>query len=212
MPRAANPVAEPAPVAGVLLAAGRSTRMGTANKLLLAPPSDPRPLVRIAAETALSAGLAPLIVVLGHQARAILDALSGLAILPVPARDHARGMAHSLRAGIAAVPESALYAAILLADMPAIAPATLAALLETAAGSDAPAILPACRGRRGHPVLWHRRMFGALRGLSGDIGGRDLLAALGDEVLVLETGDSGILKDIDDPESLADFADSAPDE
>jgi len=89
------------PVAGVVLAAGTSSRMGE-NKLLFRVEGET--LVRRAVQTALSAGLEPVIVVLGHEAERAIAELSGLEIEPVFNDEYARGIHTSLKTGIAAVP------------------------------------------------------------------------------------------------------------
>ncbi|MCL6515882.1 nucleotidyltransferase family protein [Alicyclobacillus sp.] len=148
------------PVAGVILAAGLSSRMGQPKQLLAL---GGRPLVRIAAETALAGGLSPVVVVTGHRRSEVEEALAGLPVHPVHNPNHASGMASSLRTGILAV--QALFtpsgvagatespgatgcaeaaresrvagAMILLADQPLIPVSVVHALLEafTAASS-----------------------------------------------------------------------------
>ncbi len=104
-----------AAVAGVVLAAGSSTRMGR-NKLLLR--LDGESLVRRAARRALAAGLDPVVVVLGHEADLAAAELAGLAVRTVVNPDHAGGIHTSRVAGLAAVPPEAGAAVVLLADMP----------------------------------------------------------------------------------------------
>jgi molybdenum cofactor cytidylyltransferase len=123
----------------------------------------------------------------------------------VHARDHARGMAASLRAGIAGLPSDAAGAFVFLGDMPQIPTAIFRPLIDAlAAGADAAA--PAFAGRRGHPVLFGRRMFDDLRALDGDEGAKALLAALGDRLILVAAPDAGVLLDID----FRDAAESAP--
>jgi len=114
-------------IAGVLLAAGSSRRMG-ANKLLLL--FEGETLLRRAARRATAAGLSPLVVVLGHEADLAGAALRGLSCEIVLNPDHARGMNGSIRAGVAAVPESAAAAVILLADMPLVTSAMIGSVVE----------------------------------------------------------------------------------
>src|ERR1022692_501373 len=104
------------PVAGVMLAAGSSARMGGPNKLLLKIAGET--VLRRAASRAVGAGLAPVIVVLGHEAERARDALSGLAVSIVVNPEHALGINRSLRTGIAALAVSVHAAVVLLADMP----------------------------------------------------------------------------------------------
>jgi molybdenum cofactor cytidylyltransferase len=113
------------PIAGVVLAAGSSVRMGGPNKMLLELNGEP--MVRRTVRCAIEAGLSPVIVVLGHEADRVREALSGLACTPVVNHDHARGAGSSLRFGVSQlcgfgdVPAVAL----LLGDMPFVTTAML---------------------------------------------------------------------------------------
>ena len=102
-------------IAGVLLAAGTSSRMGK-NKLFLELGGVS--VLRRAARTAIAAGLDPLLVVLGHESERARVELEGIACSAVLNPDYASGMNTSLRAGIQAVPPEASAAIVLLADMP----------------------------------------------------------------------------------------------
>ena len=113
-------------IAGVLLAAGTSSRMGK-NKLFLELGGVT--VLRRAARSALSAGLDPLLVVLGHESERAREELAGIACTPVLNPDYASGMNTSLRAGIAAAPPDAAAAMVLLADMPFVT----AQMIETVA-------------------------------------------------------------------------------
>src|SRR5262245_4447156 len=107
-----------AEIAGVLLAAGMSTRMGQ-NKLFLSLGEGETVLGRAVA-TAVAAGLDPLLVVVGHEAERVRAALRGTPAQAVFNPDYARGQNTSLRAGIAAVPDRVAAAVVLLADMPLV--------------------------------------------------------------------------------------------
>ena len=118
-----QPRAEPAPeraerIAAVVLAAGRSTRMGAVNKLIAE--IGGKPLVRIAAEQALASRASPVIVVTGHERERVEAALAGLPVALVHNPDYAEGLGTSLKAGIAAVPEDADGAVVCLGDMPQV--------------------------------------------------------------------------------------------
>src|SRR5262249_7736818 len=105
-------------IAAVVLAAGRSTRMGGPNKLLAE--IGGRPLVRIAAEQALASRAGPVIVVTGHQRDKVEQVLGGLSVRLVHNADYAQGLGTSLRTGIAAVPADADGAIVCLGDMPQV--------------------------------------------------------------------------------------------
>jgi molybdenum cofactor cytidylyltransferase len=119
----------------------------------------------------------------------------------VHAADHGVGMSATLRAGIASLPPDAAGAFVFLGDMPAVAPATLAPLVE-ALTTGARAAAPIHAGRRGHPVLFSASLFEALRRLSGDEGARAVLSGLGHDLALIACDDPGVLIDIDRPEDL----------
>src|SRR4029079_4555412 len=114
---AATP-AQRARVAGIILAAGRSSRMGAMNKLLI--PLDGKPMVRRAAEAVLAAQLSPVLVVTGHQRGEVEEALKGLPVRFLNNKDFAAGMSTSLRVGLDAVPGECDAALVALGDMPLI--------------------------------------------------------------------------------------------
>ena len=105
-------------IGAIVLAAGRSTRMGGANKLLA--DLDGRPVIAHTVDAVLAAGLPP-VVVTGHMADAVRAALAGRAVRFVAAADYADGLSRSLAAGLAAAPAEWRAALIVLGDMPRIA-------------------------------------------------------------------------------------------
>ena len=199
-------VAEPAPadnakVAAVVLAAGRSTRMGGPNKMLAQLRG--KPLVRMVAEQALASKASPVIVVTGHQAEEVEKALAGLNVTFVRNPDFASGLASSVKTGVGAVPTDAAGAMVCLGDMPLIE----AKLIDKLIGAFSPErgsliVVPTCDGRRGNPVLWSRRFFGELMGLSGDIGGRHLVDHHSEAVVEVPVDGDGAFLDIDTPQVL----------
>jgi molybdenum cofactor cytidylyltransferase len=206
-PRAVPPREAPQPerrrVAAIVLAAGRSTRMGGPNKLLAEVAG--KPLVRIAAEEAFASRADPVIVVTGHQRERVEQALAGLKVRIVHNPDFADGLSTSLKAGIAAVPADADGAIVCLGDMPQVR----ASLIDRLIAAFDPArgaliVAPTIEGKRGNPVLWSRRFFPDLAALDGDIGARHLIAAYG-EALAEVPADAAALVDIDTPEALSEF-------
>ena len=189
-------------VAAIVLAAGRSTRMGESNKLLALV--EGKAMVRVVAENALAAPTASVVVVTGHDADLVQHALEGLAVTFIHNPDFAGGMSTSLRAGVAALPEDVEGALICLGDMPQVSPEHLKALMDAfdpRNGRDA--CLPTRNGKRGNPVLWGRRYFAEIEQLEGDKGARELIGKHQDAMTMVEIGDDGILVDIDTPEALA---------
>jgi len=188
-------------VAAIILAAGQSRRMGGPNKLLAR--FDGEPLIRRMAKRALASKADPVVVITGHRAPDIEDAVAGLGVRTVHNPDFADGLATSLKAGLAAVPEDAAGALVMLADMPDISTAIIDRLIGAFRARPGPAIvLPTIDGKRGNPVLWSRAFFPELMTVSGDTGARHLLAQHEDAVERVEIGTAAGV-DVDTPEALA---------
>jgi molybdenum cofactor cytidylyltransferase len=188
-------------VAAVILAAGRSTRMGGPNKLLAE--LGGKTLVRIVAEQALASKASDVIVVTGHQAAEVEKSLQGLKLKFVRNPDFAEGLASSVKTGIAAVPEAADAAVVCLGDMPLIDAHLIDRLIAAFAPDRGGLIaLPVSDGRRGNPVLWSRRFFSELMTLDGDIGARHLIAKHGEAVAEVPVEGHGAFLDIDTPQAL----------
>ena len=179
---------------GALLLAAGSSRRFRAAKLLA--DLEGQPLIAHAAHALKTAGRETLVVT-GANADAIRTALKPLNLHFVHAPDHALGMAHSLRAGLAAAPKDWDAALIMLADMPDLEPEFLAQLAAT------PGIaVPIWKGRRGNPVRWPRAHWPALMALNGDTGAKKLLASF--NITEVPAPSNAIHRDIDTPEALAE--------
>jgi molybdenum cofactor cytidylyltransferase len=187
--------------AAIILAAGRSTRMGGPNKLLAELAG--KKLVRIATEQALASKASEVVVVTGHQADLVEQALQGLKVKFVRNPDFAGGLASSVKAGISAVSADADSAVICLGDMPLIDSGLIDRLIE-AFGPDRGnlIVVPVADGRRGNPVLWARRFFKKLMTLDGDIGARHLIARHAEAVAEVPVEGEGAFLDIDTPQAL----------
>jgi len=201
-----QPRAEAAPeagrkIAGLVLAAGRSTRMGGPNKLL--EEINGRALVRIATEQLLASQAKPVVVVTGHQRERVERTLAGLPVKFVHNPDFADGLSTSLKAGIKAVPPEVDGAIVTLGDMPQVSGKLidrLIAAFDPARG--ALVVVPTLDGKRGNPVLWSRRFFGDLMALDGDVGARHLIGAYQEAVAEVPVEDAAALTDVDTPEAL----------
>src|SRR6202043_586152 len=198
----AEPVAAGAQsIAAIVLAAGRSTRMGGSNKLIAE--IGGKPLVRIAAEQALGSRARPVLVVTGHQRERVEAALAGLPIKFVHNPHFADGLGTSLKAGIAALPAEADGVIVCLGDMPQVD----AALINRLIGAFDPAngalvVLPTIDGKRGNPVVWSRRFFSDLMAVEGDVGARYLIRRYPEAVAEVPLTGKAALTDIDTPEAL----------
>ncbi len=156
--------------AGVVLAAGASRRMGE-NKLLFR--LDGETLVARAVRRAAEAGLDPVLVVVGHDAARVERALEGCPCRIVVNAAHASGQDSSFRAGIAAVPPAASAAVVLLADMPHVTAAMIAALLERHRATGAALVVSDYDGVSAPPTLYGRALFSEI--VEGSGCGRDVV-------------------------------------
>jgi molybdenum cofactor cytidylyltransferase len=192
-------------LAAVLLAAGESRRMGGPNKLLIEV--DGEPLVRRTARTLLAAGLAPVLVVLGHAPERVRPLLQGLALQMVenPAwRDGQQGSVQAGLAALAPVLAEGAHAgvAVVLSDLPLLQPAHLRELAQAFARRGAArCLVPRHRGERGNPVLFEAGLVPELLAEPG--GPRDWIAAHPEAVTRHDAAHAGFTTDLD---TLADVA------
>jgi molybdenum cofactor cytidylyltransferase len=189
-------------VAAVVLAAGRSTRMGGPNKLLAE--ISGRPLVRIAAEEALASRARPVVVVTGHERARVEAALKGLDVTFVHNPDYAQGLSTSLKAAVARLPGDIDGAIVCLGDMPQVTAPLIDRLLAAFdPEKGALVVVPTVEGKRGNPVVWSRRFFADLAALEGDVGARHLIGAYPEAVVEVAVNDRGAFTDVDTPDALA---------
>jgi molybdenum cofactor cytidylyltransferase len=189
-------------VAGVILAAGRSTRMAPRNKLI--EEINGRMVIARVAEAALASGARPVVVVTGFEAERIAEALRDLDLTCVHNPDFAAGLSTSLRAGLAALPAESDGALVLLGDMPFVEAGDLEALIAAFAAKDRNSIcVPVRHGRIGNPVLWGRAYFPEMMRLDGDTGAKQLLELHRDRVTEVEAVSDGIFADVDTRLDLA---------
>lgn len=198
--------------AAILLAAGRSTRMGTAKMLL---PWNGRPLIRDMALRFLSAGVDHILVVTGGHRSEVESALRGIRVKTVFNPHYEKEMASSVVAGFAALPPEVDFCLVLPADHPWLSPATVVNLLAAARSHPERLIIqPVHGGRGGHPLgLRLRSPDGSGTGidLRAEILAsgpewtlRDLLRRHPDEVVRWPCADPGSVRDLDSPDDLRD--------
>lgn len=194
-------------VGAVVLAAGRSRRMGPANKLLT--PVEGEAMVARVVDALLESPARPVVVVTGHDAAAVRQALEGRAVRFAHNAEHEEGMGSSLRVGVEALEEEEPGvdgAVICLADMPRVRPHHVAALVRAFDPKRGRTIcVPVHDRKRGHPVLFGRRWFGELRQVAGDVGAREVLARHDHEVVEVAVDDPGVLVDVDTREALEEL-------
>ena len=191
-------------VAGIVLAAGQSRRMGNSNKLLMEIGGVP--LVRRTVAALRAAQVSEVIVVTGHMQHEVQTALAGLDVTFVHNPDYTDGLSTSLKAGIKALGPEVDAALIGLGDMPAIKTGHFNQLISGFDPAAGRAIgVPVHTGKRGNPVLWARRFFEDMQGVSGDTGAKALIGANESLVYEIEFGDTGVLTDLDTPEQWSDY-------
>jgi molybdenum cofactor cytidylyltransferase len=190
-------------VAIILLAAGRSSRMGASGQHKLLAEFDGCPLVRRSAVTALRSDAASVIVVTGHRKADIDHALEQLSLIRVHNPDFLSGMSSSLIVGLSTVEaQVADGVLIMLADMPAITTADLNMLIETFhEHGSATVVRSVSRGVRGNPAILPRETYSALLLLTGDIGARSVIEKCRLPVIDVEIGDGAHL-DVDTPDAV----------
>jgi molybdenum cofactor cytidylyltransferase len=160
-------------IAAIVLAAGTSSRMGR-QKLTL-PMADGRPLVRVAVEQILAAGLDETVVVLGGDAGSVATALDGLPVRQVVNSRYAEGQSTSLHAGLNTLRPGTTAAVVALGDQPLPDPTVITRLVTALATTGRSIAVPVYRDGRGNPVLFAASLFDELRAVTGDRGGRDVV-------------------------------------
>lgn len=184
------------PVAGIILAAGGSTRYGKPKQLL---DWKGQAFVRAVAQAALQAGLSPVIVVTGANADQIEASINDLNISYVRNEAWRDGQGSSIKAGVQALASTYVGGVIfLLADQPQVTTAVIRALVEKHAEGLYPVVAPMVIDRRGNPVLFDRVTFPDLETIQGDTGGRAIFHK--HRVEYLPWHDDGLLLDVDTPE------------
>ncbi|TCL09611.1 CTP:molybdopterin cytidylyltransferase MocA [Shimia isoporae] len=188
----------------LLLAAGRSSRMNGKDKLL--EPVNDTPLLRMMALRA-QINNVPVFAVLPPDRPEREKALTGLDVQTVVAQNAHEGMAHSLIAGIAALPSAIDAAMILPADMPEITADDIATMVAAHKNAASNSILRATAhdATPGHPVIFPRAYFDELSLLSGDEGARSVLANHKTRITFVPLPDHHALTDLDTPDEWAEW-------
>lgn len=183
-------------IAGIILAAGGSKRMGQ-PKLLLE--WHGAPLIHWVARTALAAGCSPLIVVTGANADAVTHSLAGLPVVLTHNPSWEQGQSTSVRTGVNALPPEIDAAIIFLADQPQIPASVVQELMRNFREDDPPTpiLITTYSGQRGNPVLFDRALFQPLAMLEGDAGARSIFTQY--PVHLIPFDDPDLLLDVDSP-------------
>jgi len=188
----------PTRIAGVVPAAGASSRMGTPKALLDA---DGRPFIVAVVEALVTGGCDPVVVVVGSDHPEAATSARSAGALVVENPDPGEGPITSVRRALQLIPGDVDAFALLPVDHPTVLSGTVAALVQAFRSNDAPLVIPVFGGRRGHPVLLGRALFPALTDPALQGGARTVVHAnLGAAVLV-DVDDPGVVADVDTPEA-----------
>lgn len=202
-PRRGGPArTAPKQPAAIILAAGRSARMGARNKLT--EDVGGVAMVRRVADAALASKAGFVVVVTGHEAAEVRHALEGLSVKFVHNAAYADGLSTSLRAGLDALPQETDAALVLLGDMPLVSAEDCDGVLAGLSREGALIAIATDDGGRGNPVAWSSRLFPELRATEGDAGGRALMSRYADNIVSVEIG-AGASTDADTPTALAEI-------
>lgn len=194
-------------ISGIVLAAGASSRMGRPKGALTIRNTAETVVTRVVG-TLIDGGVPRVVVVTGAHVDAIRQAMPApagrFAAAQVDLIEHphwAQGQLSSLLAGLAAIDQPQLEAAIVtLVDVPLVAPSTVATLIAAWRRTRAPIVRPASGDKHGHPVIFDRAVFADLRAADLNVGAKAVFATHKDRVLNVEVSDPGAFEDIDTPE------------
>ncbi len=192
-------------VAGIILAAGASRRMGRSKQLLM---WRGKLFICQVANTALDAGLSPVVVVTGAEADEVRAALADLPVEIVHNPDWAEGQSTSVRAGLQSLPPDTRAVIFFLADQPHIPTTLVRALVEQYTQTLSPIVAPLVGDRRGNPVLFDRNTFSDLMSLHGDAGGRLVFSRY--PITHVPWNDPNLLLDVDTLEDYERLLNSSP--
>jgi molybdenum cofactor cytidylyltransferase len=204
MPRSQTLLPTPKTVAAVVLAAGSSRRMGDINKLMLS--IEGTPMVLRVVEVLERSCVDRILVVTGHEAERIGEALSGRKVEVVHNPDYEEGIGTSIRTGISTLGKDLDGALIVLADMPWVGTEVVDRLIDAFTEADERSIfVPSFGGKRGNPTLWSSKHFPELLELAGDVGGKRLLHRCSEAISYVQVESTAIGIDVDTPDVLREL-------
>lgn len=189
-------------IAGIVLAAGVSSRLGRPKQLLML---DGKPLVVHVVERSLASGLDEVVVVTGAHDGSIESTLSDSEVRVVHNPHFAEGQASSLVAGINSLDADIDAAVILLGDQPGISPDVIKRVIDARRTQAAPVVMALYGEVRSHPVLFGRELFPELRQLRGDVGARGVIQAHRKDVVLVAGGALAPPADVDTEDAWAEL-------
>jgi molybdenum cofactor cytidylyltransferase len=195
-------------IAGIILAAGESARMGRDKALLRWGGATFLEHLRAVLK---NAGLGLVRVVLGANADGVLKQVRLAPVEVVLNRQWHQGMLTSVVAGLDSLPRGLVDAAVLcLVDHPCVSSALLRTLVERFRATGKLIVLPVCQGQRGHPALFSAKLFDELRAAPLAVGARHVVRQHPDDVLEVPTEEDGILLNTNDPAAYEKILQKTP--
>jgi len=181
-------------ITGIILAAGKASRMGKTKQLL---PFRGSTLLGRVMENAAASDLHELIAVLGHDADRIMKSLDFSGMKTVINEEYSKGQSTSLIKGLEALSPSSAGALFLLADQPLVTPDIINCLIKAFQTLETRLVIPFYQGRRGNPVMVARSLFPRLLSLSSDTGPRVIFDEYKDSILKVDVETDAVLVDVD---------------
>ena len=192
-------------IAGLILAAGESSRMGTPKATLA---YRGRTFLETIVQTLREAGIERIVVVLGHRAEEIQRQVKIGPAQAIINPYYRTGQTSSLQAGLRALLADELEGVLLcLVDHPAVSAETVRRTMATFRQGGAPVVIPTYQGRRGHPALIGRQLFDELLRLASDAGADSVIRKYRSGTQFVAVEDEGVVTDVDDPDSYRRLTD-----
>ncbi|HUU46428.1 MAG TPA: nucleotidyltransferase family protein [Acidobacteriota bacterium] len=188
-------------ITGLVLAAGQGKRIGTVKPLL---PSDQGTMLEVVLSGFRAASLDALVVVLGYEARRIIQQISLADLKVVINGEHRAGVSASIQRGLAHIPPGSRAVMIGMGDMPLVTAATINTLIREYKKSKKGVVVPVHNKQRGHPVIIDLKYLDDLLALRGDVGARSILEAHADDIREVKIKSDEILIDVDTREAWAE--------
>ena len=185
----------------IVLMAGYSSRMEGGNKLFMSVGESAQSVAERTLHSVVNGGYNPIVVVTGHDAETLRSTLMDFDVQYIHNVRYTDGMGTSIATAVQHIRDWDA-ALIVLGDMPFVATQTFQALLDKSLENPNQIIAPTFNGRRGQPVIFPARFFDELKRCTGDVGGKRVLKANSDSVILLEVDDEGIHWDVDTMEML----------
>lgn len=181
-------------IVGVILAAGKASRMGRVKQLL---PFRGKTILQCVIDNAVASSLQEIVVVLGYQADLIEPLITGDAVTVVTNNNYKCGQSSSLKAGLMALPKQTEAVLFMLGDQPLVSSETINRILKAYQTSKGPVVLPVFNGKRGNPTLFSRETFLRMELLNGDSCTKILFEEYAGRIITVPVDDDSIHFDVD---------------